>query len=207
MSVETAQSAIPETKGRLLDAAMRLMQAQGFTATSVDEICEAAGLTKGSFFHYFESKEDLAKAAVERYFQRQREMFANAPYRQKADPLERVLARFDFFSAMAGSPNAPKGCLLGTFAQELSATHPEIRALCQGMFETGQKEFARDLAEAKKAHPPVVKFDPESVARLWLSIVQGSMILAKTSQSMEPFVENLRHLRRYIEHLFGVDHD
>ena len=51
------------TRQRLIDATVRLMLRQGFAATSVDRICGEAGLTKGSFFHHFESKEAVGKAA------------------------------------------------------------------------------------------------------------------------------------------------
>ncbi len=64
----------PPTKEKLLDTAIGLMLKKGFTATSVDEICQTAGLTKGSFFYYFESKEDLADAALHRFWQSQMDM-------------------------------------------------------------------------------------------------------------------------------------
>ena len=57
----------PATREKLLETAQHLMLAKGYTATSVEEICEAADLTKGSFFHYFASKEDLGKAVLDRY--------------------------------------------------------------------------------------------------------------------------------------------
>ncbi|MGH2670894.1 MAG: TetR/AcrR family transcriptional regulator, partial [bacterium] len=59
--------ATPPSKARLLDAAERLMLAKGFEATTVDEICGAAKLTKGGFFHYFHSKEDLGRQLLERF--------------------------------------------------------------------------------------------------------------------------------------------
>jgi TetR/AcrR family transcriptional repressor of nem operon len=203
MATATLDSPLPETKRALLDAALKLMLAQGFTATSVDEISAAAQVTKGSFFHYFESKEDLAKAVLEYFFQHQCQMFAQAPFRQKTDPLEKVFGRMDLLAQLARSPQGPCSCLIGNFAQELAPTHPEMRDLCATYFERGAADFARDLAEAKKAYPPAVKFDPESVGRLYLTIIQGSMILGKAAQSSVPFAENVAHLRKYLEYLFG----
>src|SRR6516164_7584070 len=97
------------TKQKLLDAAEELMLAKGYTATSVDEICTAAGLTKGSFFHYFEGKEHLGRVVAERFYAARKQMFASAPFHQKKDPLERVLGRIDFFLDMARGPHTPKG--------------------------------------------------------------------------------------------------
>src|SRR5438445_9036880 len=91
----------PLTKQKLLDAAQELMLAKGFTATSVDEICDTASLTKGSFFHYFESKEHLGRAVVEHFYAWRRQMFEQAPFHQIKDPLERVFGRIDFFIDMA----------------------------------------------------------------------------------------------------------
>src|SRR5215475_2270957 len=84
------------TKQKLLDAAQELMLAKGYTATSVDEVCEAAGLTKGSFFHYFEGKEHLGKSVAERFFAAKKEFFLSAPFRQQKDPLDRVFGHVDF---------------------------------------------------------------------------------------------------------------
>src|SRR6516162_5022333 len=77
------------TKQKLLDAALELMLAKGYTATSVDDVCTAAGLTKGSFFHYFESKEDLGKAVAERFYAGMHASLQSAPFLQEPDPLDR----------------------------------------------------------------------------------------------------------------------
>ena len=65
MKTQTKSSERPSTKNKLLDASMELMRRQGFHATTVDDICAAAGVTKGGFFHYFKNKEDIAKATIQ----------------------------------------------------------------------------------------------------------------------------------------------
>jgi len=67
MSKQTQTNRLPETKRKLVDAGVNLMRRRGFNATTVDDICAAAGVTKGAFFHYFKSKDDLATAAVIRF--------------------------------------------------------------------------------------------------------------------------------------------
>src|SRR6267378_7557597 len=93
---------LPDTKRKLVDAGVKLMRAHGFNATTVDEICAAAGVTKGGFFHYFKSKDDLASAAVTRFYDMKAKQFADAPFRNLADPLERVFGRLDFAKESAG---------------------------------------------------------------------------------------------------------
>src|SRR5204862_7791127 len=105
MNAATNQAtAQPDARTRLLEAAMQVIRAQGYSATTVDDICRAAGLTKGAFFHHFRSKEDLA-VAVARYFSEMAEQFfGTAPYREIADPLDRLLGYIDFRSAIIAGP-------------------------------------------------------------------------------------------------------
>jgi TetR/AcrR family transcriptional repressor of nem operon len=85
-----------ESKTRILDAALHVIRAKGYSATRIEDICEAAGLTKGSFFHHFDSKEELAVAAADYWIEGTSEFFASAPYHALADPLDRLLAYVDF---------------------------------------------------------------------------------------------------------------
>ena len=64
MSKRSQKTELPETKRKLVDAGVNLMRSRGFNATTVDDVCAAAGVTKGGFFHYFKSKDNLAAAAV-----------------------------------------------------------------------------------------------------------------------------------------------
>jgi TetR/AcrR family transcriptional regulator, transcriptional repressor for nem operon len=91
----------PETaRNRLLSAASRIVLQKGYHATSVDELCAAAGVTKGAFFHHFRSKEDLAVAAAEHWSMTTGGLFAEAPYHRFDDPLDRVMGYLDFRAAL-----------------------------------------------------------------------------------------------------------
>jgi TetR/AcrR family transcriptional regulator, transcriptional repressor for nem operon len=192
-----------DTKQKLLDAAMKLMTSKGYKATTVDEICTEAGVTKGSFFHYFDGKEDLAKATVKHFHEFQQCMFDGAEFRSVADPLERVYGRLEFIACCAGNPQMPKSCLIGNLVQEIAGTHDDIRRVCESSMDAGVADFERDVAAAKLKHAPEADFEPASVARLYLTVIQGSMIMVKASKNAAVFEENVAHLRRYIESLFG----
>ena len=130
--------------------------------------------------------------------------FADAPFRRLADPLARVFGRLDFAKeASGGAKGLTKGCLIGIFAQELSFTHPELRSLCQDKLARIAKDFETDLAEAKALYAPRAAFDPKSLAVLYLSIVQGSLMLAKASESNRVLVENIEQFRACLQILFG----
>ena len=76
------------SRNRLLAATIDLVRANGYAATRVEDICAAAGVTKGSFFHHFASKEELAAAAGEHWGERSMQLFAQAPYLRKPDALD-----------------------------------------------------------------------------------------------------------------------
>src|ERR1700690_2086778 len=79
------------SKARLMDAATQVIRTKGYSATTVEEICHAATLTKGSFFHHFKSKDDLALATVLHWNASTEQLFADADYRKARDPLDRLL--------------------------------------------------------------------------------------------------------------------
>jgi TetR/AcrR family transcriptional repressor of nem operon len=189
------------TKAKLLDAAEKLMLAKGFVATTVDEICEGAGVTKGSFFHHFESKDALGKAAVERFSAGRESAFGEVCSRIE-DPLDRVLAFVDAAVQMSKEPGA-KGCLVGTFAQEVSTTHPELRQACAKSFGRFVEAIARDLREAKALHAPKAAVEPEELAEYLLALAQGSLLLMKAKRDRTVVERNLALFRCQLLELFG----
>ena len=199
--MRTAQAQSP-TKEKILDAAQQLMLAKGFPATTVDEICEAAGFTKGSFFHYFASKEHLGKEVLDRFYVLLQQTIDQGSFRKKSDPLQRVYGYVDRFIEMSTNPELPSGCLLGHFTQELSDTHPEIRSLCAQYFAEWAALLKHDLDEAKAKYAPRASFDTQSVAEYFLAVMQGSRILATAKQDVKVFEQNLRHFKRYVKSLF-----
>jgi TetR/AcrR family transcriptional regulator, transcriptional repressor for nem operon len=187
---------------KLVDAAREQMLTRGYTATSVDDICTAAGVTKGSFFHYFTDKEHLGRVVAERFYADRVALFEKAPLQDRTDPLDRVLAIIDFFVQVARSPQGVKGCLLGTFVQELSKSHPKIRDVCASCFDDQADRFKAALDEAKAKYAPGAKWKSESVASHLIAVLQGGIILAKARQDRGAVAESLGHFREYVRHLF-----
>ena len=203
MNARFENGELPETKRHLVDAGVALMRQKGYTATTVDDICAAAKVTKGAFFHYFKSKEDVARAALQRFGYGKDQDLHDAPFRKLADPLDRVYGRLEFImESMGGDSQVTKGCLIGMIAQELAFTNPEFRALCHELFVRLANDFAADLAAAKAVHVPGADFDPEKLALFFTSIFQGSSLLAKVSGSNAVLQDNIQQYRRYVEFLF-----
>ena len=191
------------TKENILHAAQKLMLAKGFTATSIDEICTEAQATKGSFFHFFENKEALGKAVLERFVCGQLAWFESAPFQKIEDPVARLLGWIDATINAFNDPSMPKSCMLGNFSQELAPTNPEIQSLCAQWFSRSSEGFARDAAAAAEKFPPAAPFDPKDLADLFLTIIQGSLILIKAKKDISIGVKNLRHFRSYVESIFA----
>jgi TetR/AcrR family transcriptional repressor of nem operon len=191
-----------ETRAKLLQAAMDVMRQKGYAATTVDDVCKVSGLTKGSFFHHFASKEELAIAAAEYFASMAAGLFGSAPYRSLPDPFERLLGYVDFRISILEGPISQFSCLLGTFVQELYETHPAILGAAEKHMGDHIAELAKDAAEAKTRYAPDAPWTPESVAVHMQVVLQGSLIFAKAKQGPEVAIESLRHLRRYLVMLF-----
>jgi TetR/AcrR family transcriptional repressor of nem operon len=194
---------LPDKKRRLLDSAVRLMLRQGYSGTSVDQICAEAGVTKGSFFHYFASKEEICRAAMDAWAGSWLDILSAAQFDRIPDPLDRLNRLFDVMAETYLRPDVDAGCMIGTVAQEIAASNRSLGTPCEGHFETWTSGVSQMLADAKTAHPPTVDFDPDSVADLMLGIVQGTLLVAKTRQDRAVILNNLDHCRAYIHRLFG----
>ena len=115
------------TRARLLEAGFTLIREKGLAATRVDDICEAAGVTKGGFFHHFASKDEWAADVARHWGTVTSGLFEGAPYHQATDPLDRVLGYIAFRRMILEGSTAEFTCVAGTLAQE---THLSERAIC-----------------------------------------------------------------------------
>jgi TetR/AcrR family transcriptional repressor of nem operon len=192
-----------QSRTKLLEAALAVFRTKGYAATTVDDICAKAGVTKGSFFHHFKSKEDLVLSAVAYWNEWTGAAFASAPYHAAPDPRDRVLGYVDFRSAILAGDVPEFTCLLGTLVQETYATHPAVRAACDVGMASHIETLTRDIEAAKQRYAPRARWSAESVGYFIQSVLQGSFIFAKAKQGSEVARENLTHLRRYLEWLFN----
>jgi len=190
-------------RDKLLQAAVQVVRQKGYAATSVDDLCRAAGVTKGAFFHHFASKEDLGVAAAQYWNDFTTEFFKSAPYQQLRDPLDRVFGYIDFRRQILQGSLEDFTCLLGTMVQEAYETSPRIRQACDEVISVHAGRVAEDIAAAKKFYAPKADFDPQELALFTQVVLQGAFVLAKAKHGPELAVASVQHLRRYFEFLFG----
>jgi TetR/AcrR family transcriptional regulator, transcriptional repressor for nem operon len=191
-----------EARARLIEAARSLVRRKGFAATSVDDLCAAAGVTKGAFFHHFASKEALGVALVDDWTEMTGVMFASHPYNFKDDPLDRVFAYLDLRRELLGQPLPEFSCVAGTTVQETYESSPPIREAAARSIRSGFAHVQRHLEQALAAHP-VPGVTAESLAQQFQVAVQGGIILAKALNDPAPAREAYDHLERYLRLLFG----
>lgn len=191
-----------ETKDRLIKTAQQLIYVKGFVPTTVDEICQTAGLSKGSFFHYFKSKEDLGKAVLDYFSSSIYDILENEDFFVESDPLQRIYELIDLFIILSANVEGKKTWLIGNFAQTLSITHPEIREMCADYFSRIAGLLKRELDAARAKYAPESTIDTQSLADYFLAIFEGSLILAKAKLDAKIIEKNLLLYRQHIAALF-----
>jgi len=192
-----------QAKEALLDAAVDVIRAQGLHATTVDDLCATAGVTKGAFFHHFASKEELAVAAADHWSETTGALFAAAPYHDHNDPADRVFAYLDFRASLIAGVPAEYTCLVGTMTQEVFDSSVAVRDACAasifGHAETLESDLAAALAESDAAGG----VDAASLARHTQTVLQGGFVLSKAANEPDVVLEAIGHLRRYLECVLG----
>ncbi len=180
-------------RGRLVDSATELFVARGYNAVGVKEICEHAGVTKGSFYHFFSSKIDLALEAIEvrrDYFE---QLLERAMSEDRA-PLERIRRVFelvaDDHSPIVSAGGQMPGCAVGNFALELSGQSEAVRRKVEEVFNSWATYFERALRDAVLAGDLPADIDPGVTAKRILAYFEGVVLLAKT-QNDPKLIRNL----------------
>jgi TetR/AcrR family transcriptional repressor of nem operon len=194
-----------DARTRLLEAARDVVRRKGFAATTVDDLCREAGVTKGAFFHHFRSKEALGVAAAAYWAETTGALFEGAPYHAPQDPLARVLAYIAFRREIISDDIPAFTCLVGTLAQEVHATAPDIRDAAAASIFGHSKTLEADIQSAIEMHGIVTDgWDAASLARHFQAVLQGGFILAKAGDDPDLAREAVDHLDRYVRRLFGV---
>lgn len=197
--------ALHQSRLKILEAATDVVRAKGYAATTVDDLCAAASVTKGSFFHHFKSKEEMVLEAVAHWGSWTDGVFAAAPYAAAADPRARVFGYLDFRRDLLDHDVPQFTCLMGTLVQETYATHPAVREACDRGMSSHVAFLTRDIEAARLQYAPDASWTAESVGYFIQAVLQGSFIFAKAKQSAAIARGNLTHLRRYLESLLGKE--
>ena len=185
-------------RDELIAVGVDQMLKAGYTSTGVKEILELAGVPKGSFYHYFPSKEAFGKCVLQSYLETEQKRATEALKQSKAAPLKRLRKYFEELIAIHG-PFGPRngGCLLGNFSQEVS-NHSDL--IQQGLVEAfGQWQTAVEevLNEAVARGDLPVDTATRDFAALLLNSYEGALLRAKAERSEAP-------LRLFVQMFFNT---
>lgn len=149
----------------------------------------------------------MGVAAAEFWAETTAAFFAAAPYHAPSDPLDRVLAYVAFRKAIIVGDLAEVTCLVGTLAQEIYATSPDICEACGRSIFGHAATLVSDIEDARRERGIESDWTAESLARHTQTVLQGGFLLAKAANTIELARESLDHLDRYIRHLFHIAED
>ena len=197
------------TRDRILDAAQAQVMERGFAATSVDAIQASAGISRGTFFYHFPSKDALARALIERYARQDHELTESLMARAEklaTDPLQQALVFMGLFEELFREVGPVRaGCLFASYSYEAQLFDEQTHRLIAGSIEHFRRVFGGKLEQAMVRHPTVVpNVDPYDLADLASAAFQGAYVLWRVSNDSARIAMPVEHFRRYVELLFGV---
>jgi TetR/AcrR family transcriptional regulator, transcriptional repressor for nem operon len=191
-----------DTQEKLLTVARSLMLRQGFAATTVDEICEKAKVTKGAFFYHFKSKDELGKAVLAFHCRLSGSQAVQASYHLEKDPLRRVLKYADFVVESVRDP-IDDGCLVGVFSSELSRNSKPIREMCSMAFSAWSDEIRSMLVALEEKMPTTKKTSASELAGYFVAVFEGGLILSKAHNDLSPLRSAVKLWKGHIQTIYS----
>lgn len=197
------------TRARIMDAAQLHVMRRGFSATSVDDIQAAAGISRGTFFYHFPTKDDLARALLERYAASDRELTDELMARAaklSRDPLQQVLIFLRLHEEVLQHyvREEDPGCLFASYSYEAGLFDGDTHATIGASLDHFRALVATRLEAAVQRHPPVVPVDPAVLADMASALFQGGFILSRVRGDARLMIDHLHQFTHLLEAAFGV---
>lgn len=192
---------LPDTRTRILSTARELFHGRSYADVGIKEICDLAKVQKGSFYHFFPSKQDLAMAVIEDMADEWANGFIAEAFDRALAPLDRldylIDAAYYWQKAAKDLEGRMPGCLFGNLALEVSTRDDVLRAKVNAVFEKASNQFHDTLVEAIE-RGDMAPLDAEATGTAMLAYLEGVILLAKTRNDPEvvaalgPAIKTLR---------------
>ncbi|MCU1253591.1 MAG: transcriptional regulator, TetR family [Edaphobacter sp.] len=180
------------TRDRLLQVGLRRIHSMGYASTGVKEILDEAAVPKGSFYHFFPSKEAFATEVLELYARGENERAQKILGEGKGAPLKRLRRYFEELIAVYGPAAAINGCMMGNLSLEMADHSDSLQSLLHESFFSWQTGVARVLQEAIDRGDLAKSNKPHELASFLLNSYEGALLRSKADRSSKP-LENFLH--------------
>jgi len=182
---------------QLLEAAQRLLLERGYEAAALDDVCATAQVTKGGLFYHFASKEQLAAAAIERFYGQLVDRGRQAMGATPADPAQLLWRYLDAIVVLLGDSLLSRGCLLGAMALQTPQTHPAVAAAAQTALGDWQATLTELIAAAARHWD--VSVDAGQLADGLLAAIEGGLLLDRDKPDNPAAVAAVTHFGHYLK--------
>ncbi len=192
------------TREKILQAAANLFVLKGYHDTRLEEVLDAAQVTKGAFFHHFRDREDLGFAVLDWHMDRRRQRLdaieQELPLADEADPLQRVWRRLDAIQEMVRRRQCHKGgCIIGNLSTALSDCHDGFRKRLAECFDEMAQEFQPNLEAAARLLHSTRRPDPSELARYMVTVVEGAIMQARTLGDPKLLARQFGYLKEHLK--------
>ena len=178
----------PSVRGKLVQAGLETLHAQGFNGCSIQDITEAAGVPKGSFFNHFKSKELLVLDVLGPYGESNR---VDMLFDQSKPPLERLRQHFNFLADSYARFDFERGCLLGNLGAEIATSHPPVREALREILKAWSGIVAGVLREAQATGEIKPDLNVDELGNFLVNAWEGVVLRLKIVKNRAPVDEFL----------------
>lgn len=190
-----------DTRAALIAVGLREMLRGGYDSVGIAGVLSSTGVPKGSFYHYFESKEAFGCAIIEAYGERWRAVRQATFSRTDLSALERLDAHFRELEDDVRAQDGLGGCLLGNLSQLMASRSEPLREAIETAFEEWEEDLVDVLEAARRADDLPASVDPEEIAAVIIEAYEGALLRAKAQASLVP-LERFR--RTSLKRLLGL---
>jgi len=187
------------TRERLIQSAVALFWEKGYANTSMSDLLSHAGVNSGSFYHFFNSKEDLLVAMLDRYLAMLQPVLLDPAWEGVDDPIERIFALLGRYRALILQTDCTYGCPIGRLALEISPEQRDVHKLLAQNFDGWAAAVRGCLDAAAPRLAPDV--DRDRLSKFVLTVMEGGVMLSRSHRSVEPFDAAVAELRAYFDRL------
>jgi len=197
------------TREKLLETSEALINRRGFAGTSIDQIIAETGVTKGTFFYHFKTKQDLARALIERYAAADQELMRSSIERAEKlspDPVQQLLIFVGLLLETAEEldKTSQPGCLFATYCFEKGLFDDDTYGVISDAMLSWRRVVGDKMRAAAETRPPRADVDLDALADMVVVIFEGAFVVSRSLKGPGVFSAQLRHYRSYLQLLFDA---